>query len=193
MDRDDETMVDRAVDALKRGGVRISPGLSEDELDSVEGRFGFRFAPDHRALLSAILPLGDSWVDWREDPEEELRRRLAWPAEGVLFDVEHAGFWPESWGPRPAGLDAALRIATERFAEVPKLVPVFSHRYLPGNTDRRGVPVFSVYQTDVIYYGTHLLDYVHREFGGGQRDTGTAREYVPFWSDLATGADNEDL
>ncbi|MFG2280531.1 hypothetical protein ACGFNQ_17730 [Streptomyces asoensis] len=36
----------------------VQPGMSERELDHVEERWGFRFAPEHRTLLGAGLPTG---------------------------------------------------------------------------------------------------------------------------------------
>ncbi|MCF2533189.1 hypothetical protein [Yinghuangia soli] len=57
-------------------GAAIEPGLTAEELDDVEARFGFRFAADHRVFLSAGLPLGDGWPDWRHGSDEDLRGRL---------------------------------------------------------------------------------------------------------------------
>ncbi|MEV0289657.1 hypothetical protein AB0H36_36495 [Kribbella sp. NPDC050820] len=47
----------RAAERLVRlGTTEIQPGLSETELARVEQRFGFEFADDHRAFLTAGLP-----------------------------------------------------------------------------------------------------------------------------------------
>lgn len=164
--------------------VTVAEGLSEAELNAVEQRFGFRFAADHRTFLRAGLPLGEGWPDWRAGDPGELGRRLAAPVEGVLFDVGHYAFWHPAWGERPAGSDVALRIASERLREVPQLVPVFGHRYLPGIAGQWGHPVKSVHQTDIIYYGVDLADYLHCEFGGPTRDRTEARASVDFWSYL---------
>ncbi|MFJ3964960.1 hypothetical protein [Streptomyces sp. NPDC090036] len=74
--------------------AEIGPGLDERELDRIEERFGFRFAADHRVFPAAGLPHGTrAWPDWRGGDPADLAHRLAGPAEGVLFDVEHARFW----------------------------------------------------------------------------------------------------
>ncbi|MFD9247301.1 hypothetical protein ACFV0D_36340, partial [Streptomyces sp. NPDC059556] len=92
--------------------AEIGPGLSEAELDAVEERFGFRFAADHRVFLAAGLPLGSPrWPDWRGGDPDDLADRLAGPADGLLFDVEHNGFWHPAWGRRPARLAAGGRRA----------------------------------------------------------------------------------
>ncbi|MEV0282323.1 hypothetical protein AB0I22_38980 [Streptomyces sp. NPDC050610] len=71
--------------------AEIGPGLSEQELDAIEARFGFMFSADHRVFLAAGLPLGSRhWPDWRNGHPEDLAGRLAQPVEGVLFDTAPA-------------------------------------------------------------------------------------------------------
>lgn len=168
--------------------AELTEGLSDAELASVEVRFGFEFSPDHRELLKLTLPRGERWPDWRHGDESDLEERLAWPVEGVLFDVENNVFWPKSWGPRPESIEAALAVAREQLKRVPRLVPVYSHRYLPAGPCQPRLPVFSVYQTDTIYYGVDLEDYLAREFTkhGGPRAP-DPWQYVWFWSELAEG------
>ncbi len=175
--------------------ARIGLGLSDVEITAVEERFGFRFAADHRTFLQAGLPLGEGWPDWRNGSPEDLRSRLAQPREGVLFGVGHNGFWYRGWGVRPEDRREALAVADARLREAPQLVPVFSHRYLPGIADRTGLPVMSVHQTDIICYGNDLADYLHHEFGGPAHDLPCARLQVPFWSHFlnASGITADDL
>lgn len=170
-------------------GAVLGPGLSEDELDAVEERFGFRFAADHRVFLAAGLPLGKSWPDWRHGDEEGLRRRLAWPVDGTLFDVRHNGFWHPRWGVRPEDLDERMAVAARELADVPQLVPVYSHRYLPGVPGQYGHPVLSVHQTDIIYYGSDLSDYIRHEFAGLPGEIESARATVGFWSYIVGESD----
>src|SRR6266705_1474950 len=91
--------------------VEIDPGLTGVELDGVEQRLGLEFADDHRAFLAAGLPVGRGWPDWRDGEIEQLRERLEWPVDGVLFDVEHNVFWHPDWGTRPARMTDALAVA----------------------------------------------------------------------------------
>ncbi|MEU6214659.1 hypothetical protein ABZ891_32790 [Streptomyces sp. NPDC047023] len=172
--------------------AEIAPGLTERELDAVEARFGFTFSADHRVFLAAGLPHGSrSWPDWRGGDPEDLAGRLSAPVDGVLFDVEH-GFWHPGWPARPAARAEALRIARAELASVPQLVPVYGHRYLPGTAGESGHPVLSVHQTDVIFYGNDLSDYVRREFTG--RSSGLpARATVGFWSYFVNGGPGIDV
>ncbi|MCX5129304.1 hypothetical protein [Streptomyces sp. NBC_00347] len=173
--------------------AEIGPGLSERELDAVEARFGFRFSADHRVFLAAGLPHGSrSWPDWRNGDPEDLAERLSQPVEGVLFDVEHNGFWHPSWSPKPSGTSEALQVARSELAAVPQLVPVYSHRYLPGAAGEWGHPVLSVHQTDIIFYGNDLADYVRHEFTG-RASTLPARATVDFWSYFVHGGPGTDV
>ncbi|MET9373807.1 hypothetical protein ABZX98_06595 [Streptomyces sp. NPDC002992] len=187
--------LEAARDLQKTLGTEIGPGLSERELDAVEARFGFAFAfaADHRVFLSAGLPRGSrSWPDWRHGDPEDLAGRLSRPVEGVLFDVEHNGFWHPAWRPRPAEASDALRIARSELAGVPQLVPVYGHRYLPGIAGEWGHPVLSVHQTDIIFYGNDLADYVRYEFTG-RASSAPARATVAFWSYFVEGGPVTDV
>ncbi|MFH9982757.1 hypothetical protein ACH4ND_26655, partial [Streptomyces sp. NPDC017179] len=118
---------------------------------------------------------------------DSLRRQLDWPVEGVLLAVEHNGFWYEGWGERPVDGTAALDTARRHLAEAPVLVPVYAHRYLPAGRGSFGHPVLSMWQTDIIYYGLDLVDYVHQEFDearGEVDESWNPRATVPFWRDL---------
>ncbi|MFG2819745.1 hypothetical protein ACGFX4_09990 [Kitasatospora sp. NPDC048365] len=173
-----------AAAALQRHlGTEVRPGLSEQELDTVEARFGFRFAADHRTFLSAGLPSGSpSWPDWRDGDPDDLWERLRAPVDGVLFAVAHNGFWHPLWGPRPEDTGEAQRVARAELAAVPRLVPVFGHRYLPAGAGDHGHPVLSVHQTDIICYGDDLADYLAFEFTGRSRSSARPRSRVRFWS-----------
>ncbi|MEV5969129.1 hypothetical protein [Streptomyces sp. NPDC051921] len=173
--------------------AEIGPGLSERELDAVEARFGFTFSADHRVFLAAGLPLGSSrWPDWRNGDPEDLAERLARPVEGVLFDVEHNGFWHPLWPSRPAETSDALRVARAELATVPRLIPVYAHRYLPGTAGESGHPVLSVWQTDVVTYGNDLADYVHHEFTG-RPSSRLAHTTVDFWACFVEGGPGTDV
>lgn len=167
------------------GHVVIEPGLSAGELDRIQRRCGFEFADDHRAFLATGLPVGTRWPDWRHGTDDDLRALLDRPVEGVLFDVGRNDFWCRSWGPRPDDPDVALEVARSRLSLVPRMLPLYSHRYLPAGRDMSGHPVLSIHQTDVICYGVDLIDFIHREFGGASPERHrTPQVMVEFWKDL---------
>jgi hypothetical protein len=189
------TLATRAVALLRQAEVPLERGLSEAELATIQQRFGFEFGPDHAALLRLALPVDDGWPDWRRDAESDLRTRLEWPVYGAVQDVLHNGFWPASWGVRPDDDALAEQRAREQLLRWPKLVPVYSHRFLPAAPSVSGAPVFSVYHTDVIYYGSDLVDYLRRELylDPAPRSEMKIAHVVPPWSDLTSSPANDDL
>jgi hypothetical protein len=159
------------------------PGYSQSELDAAQERFGLVFPPDLVALLmERRIPNGHDWTG----DEAPIRRVLEWPLEGLLFDVEYNGLWWPEWGERPKSEAERAEIVTIIVASAPKLIPIYSHRYIPEEPNEAGNPVFSVHQSDIILYGTNLANYLEREFrnhrhrlepgiGGGKR--------IRFWSE----------
>ena len=184
---------EEAAQRLARAGqCDIGPGLTDAEFARIEADYEFEFAADHRAFLAAGLPLTSPvpgrrspWPDWRGADPGDLRERLGWPVEGALFDVEHNALWHPSWGQRPAGTSQALTTARQHLSRAPKMIPVRSHRYLPAGRGTYGHPVLSIYQTDIIIYGTDLADYINQELGRHSISADwTPPPMVPFWSDF---------
>ena len=144
--------------------VEFDTGLTDAEVAAIESRYGFRFPPDLCAFLQTALPKGPQFPDWRSGDESTLRDWLDIPRQGVLFDIESNGFWLEVWGPRPALIGDALRRGEELLSAAPRLIPIYGHRMMPDEPHLSGNPVFSVHQTDIIYYGFDLADYLRNEF-----------------------------
>jgi hypothetical protein len=164
--------------------VDIASGLTADEFVRAESEFGFEFADDHRAFLAAGLPVGDTWPNWRLGKRGPLRALVELPVDGVLFDVEWNGYWGEEWARRPARMKDALRTARYRLAGVPRMVPIFGHRFLPAGSGSFGHPVLSMYRTDITCDADDLVHCIDNEFGPGPRRPSATRPTVEFWSDL---------
>jgi len=174
---------DALLSALART-IAIAPGLSDDELHEAERTFSIRFPPDLRLFLSRGLPAGDRFPDWRAR-DATIDERLRWPEEGILFDVDQ-GLWPAALGQKPADAAQARAQASAAVRAAPRLIPVFSHRYLPAEPLRAGNPVFSVYQSDIIRYGDDLTSYLQHEFGfrlPREPDPDSGRR-IRFWDDI---------
>jgi hypothetical protein len=168
---------------LREKRCEIAPGLSDGEVGEIERRYDFRFPPDLRRFLQMGLPIlgipidwreyGEaevistgSWVNWRDDSEQDIRERLDLPADGICFDIEYNNFWRDDWGRRPMNLQDAFTVARASIAAAPKLIPIFGHRFIPEEPSAEGNPVFSVIQTDIIYYGDDLASYFLNELNG---------------------------
>jgi hypothetical protein len=176
---------------LERADVTFAPGLRDSEIRAAEAAYAIRFPPDLEELLRYALPVGSAWPDWRNLSDSEIYKALNWPLEGILFDVEHNVFWLAEWGERPAELEHAFAVACAHVALAPKLIPVFAHRYVPQEPPSAGNPVFSVYQTDIIYYGSNLAEYFANEFPSHFHRSGSKYQIseplvrIDFWSMLA--------
>ncbi len=178
---------------LKARDVPLGPGLDEEELGAAEAVLGCTFPPDLRGLLSAALPQGAGFPDWRHPASAELVATLAQPVEGLCSGVRNGWWWPQ-WGRRPDDARRAVGIARARLSGVPRLIPVFGHRHVPADPPLSGNPVFSVFQTDAMVSGADLRDYLHREFGGDEIRKGPSPVLRPirFWSELATSSGGAD-
>src|SRR5687767_12231522 len=140
------------VDLLRSHGVRLQPGLSEQEALRIECENGFTFPDDLRAFLMTALPVGLSFPDWRNLDRLKISEWMLQPYEGIAFDIEHNSFWWSNWGPRPNDLAQALAVARKAIDQAPRLIPIYGHRFIPAQPIEAGNPVFSVHQTDIIYY-----------------------------------------
>ena len=160
---------------------RWAKGYMQTELDEAQQKFGLVFPPDLVALLRDRRPAdGHVWTD-----EAAIRRILDWPFEGLLFDVAQKNLWWSEWGERPASSGARKEVLRSVVSRAPKLIPLIGYRYLPEEPRESGNPVFSVYQSDVIYYGENLADYFERGFnGGGYLPQLHQLKHIRFWSDL---------
>jgi hypothetical protein len=193
-----------AADYLQSRGIQLDPGLSGREFERIESTFGFRFAPEHRALLAAGVPTGPErfpggdypdWPRWRDGSRATLQRRLDWPLAILPADDEPLTWWHRSWGAPPDDRLDALRVARAHVATWPRLVPIYGHRYLPAAPAPSPAPVLSVHVFDIIYYGSDLISYLHNEFDprGATADGAnlplaypTEPAPVPPWSELDT-------
>ena len=142
-------------------------GYSEDELIGVQQLYSLRFPPDLADIYRkrrSVIPKDD--FDWVRTPRAEIERMLAWPLEGMLFDIDNNGFWMQEWGEKPTKKSAQGEIARAAIAAAPKLIPIYGHRYIPEEPHAHGNPIFSVYQTDIICYGVNLAVYIRAETRG---------------------------
>lgn len=154
---------------LKAKQVKFEHGLSDSEVQQIENKFNLTFPPDLRALLQTEIPISGNFVNWRLGLKsaveaDSIRKRIDWVFEGMAFDIEHNTYWYKKWGKKPDNLVDSLAIAKKHYQSYPKMIPICSHRYIPSHPNKAGNPVFSIYQTDVVYYGYDLAEYLANEF-----------------------------
>jgi len=159
-------------------------GYSEQELADIQGQWALRFPPDLIDIYRERRTVIPSGFDWISTPATSIQGMLDWPVDGLLFDLQHNVLWLPEWGEKPARASEAEGIIRAAVAAAPRLIPVFGHRYIPETPNASGNPVFSVYQSDIIYYGANLEDYVGRETRGWSNGWPPIRS-IPFWSQFA--------
>jgi hypothetical protein len=173
---------------LEQAGVAFTSGLTQTEIQQIENSLNFSFPPDLKSFLMYALPISHGFVNWRDEDKDKLLTRLAWPYEGICFDIEHNSFWLEEWGKKPTIHTKAFKVARKAIMRAPTLIPISGHRYMPDRPNEIDNPVFSVYQTDIIHYGCNLAEYLENEFyyyfdRSGYIINGTPK-HIEFWSYL---------
>jgi len=185
--------VDKLRTILENNGIQIYEGLTEEEFYKIESFYSIKFPKVLRILYKSFLPNFYNWRDFSDENVEKIKLYLNMPIEGIKFDIKYNNFWLECFGEKTGDIENDISKAEEymknaKEEEVPKLVPIYSHRYVPCFPEIIDVPVFSVHQTDIIYYGYNLEDYFEKEFNKNfsnqneNPDIGTKE--VPFWSKL---------
>ncbi|KAI3452021.1 hypothetical protein Pfo_008686 [Paulownia fortunei] len=159
------SLADKVITHLKNSGIPVQPGLTESEFAVAEAEFGFAFPPDLKAVLSAGLPLGAGFPDWRSSGSARLHLRASidLPIASISFHIARNALWSKSWGPRPSDPEKALKIARNALKRAPLLIPVFNHCYIPCNPCLAGNPIFYVDENRIFCCGFDLSDFFDRE------------------------------
>ncbi|BDU49486.1 hypothetical protein [Haliovirga abyssi] len=177
-----------AINLLRNNDVIIDDGLLKKEISEIENKYNIVFPPDLREFYSYGLPVSKGFINWRNsDPEyiKTIKERLSWPYEGIIFDIKNNKFWIEEFGEEPTEIDEKIRKFSEYFKKVPKLIPIYGHRYIPIEPYEENNPIISVYQTDIIFYGENLFDYFKIEFGKKNYEVDYNKvKKIRFWSEV---------
>ena len=163
-------------------------GISERKIKKAEKLYNVFFPQDFKILLKTYrIKSNYDWGDFSSKNVEIIKNALERPLKGIIYDIINNNFWYDPWGERPNKIDEAIEIAKEKYKSVPKLIPIHTHRYIPMISSDKDIPVISVHQTDIIYYGNDINDYIRQEFtndkSGSFNDIDMYR-YIEFWSDI---------
>ncbi|GAB5457491.1 MAG: hypothetical protein Hens3KO_05210 [Henriciella sp.] len=170
------------------------PGMTLSEIASVEAQLDFPLPSDLKFLLENVQDPGGVLFPWSDFSIERYQEMIDFVWRGISFDIEHNALWLEKWGQRPSDLTAAKALAKKDFQTWPRLLPIYGHRFLAADPCLPDNPVFSIMQTDIIYYGTNLADYLLREFCPGRPlIMSEPLRRIPIWSDFAERTDGFTL
>ena len=179
----------KIIKKLKNKGVTFAEGMTQNEILECEDFYSIKFPMPVKEMYSIALPVSKGFYNWKDYSEKSIERNKAavsQPLEGILFDIENNDFWYDKWGKKPDTISEAKRVCIEEFQKVPKLFPVYGHRYMPLVEGKTNLPVYSVYQTDIIYYGEDLISYLKIEFGYKPHKSTKLSNilHVDFWDDI---------
>lgn len=173
----------------------MDTGVSDARISELESSLNFKFPNDLRDILSNFVPRGikeinNSFPDWNNESIESLQKRFDWFTEGVFFDIKNNGFWYGKWGEEPENISKKIEIAKEKLLLEPKPIPICGHRCVLGIVNCDSSPVLSIWQTDIIYYGSDIMEYFVNEFEGFKLKVNTSDlrfKKENFWSDVIEG------
>lgn len=192
-----QNQINILINLLSNKGVKFAHGLSDDEVFQIEQKFNIQFPPDLKAFLQTKLPINRSFVNWRlglrsKSESDLIKEKFKRILEGILFDIEVNGFWLRAWGEKPNNLNECFEITKRHYKNYPKMIPICSHRYIASLPHKTDNPIFSIWQTDIVYYGYNLADYLKNEFSltlPKDFNIPSTPKRIAFWSDLADGLD----
>ena len=181
--------VQKIRDILEKKGIEIYDGLTDKEFEKIENFYSIKFPQVLRCLFKSFLPNLYNWRDFSKENVKKIKDKLNWPIEGIKYDIKYNNFWLECFGEKTGNLEQDLAKAEEYMRNqknevVPKLIPIYSHRYVPCYPDSMEVPIFSIYQTDIIIYGNNIEQYFENEFVKFKNSENNDIVHVPFWSEF---------
>ena len=177
------------ISKLKVKGIYFEKGLSEDEVNKIEKYYDIFFPMELKKFYLTELPVSEGFYNWRDMEEKNIKNieaALKRPLEGLMYDIKYNDFWCEKWGEKPENIERSQKVLLEYYSKAPKMIPIYSHRYMPFISKIEEIPVFSLMQSDIIYYGFDLISYFEIEFGIKKYSELLYHnfEYVDFWSDM---------
>ncbi|WP_024294764.1 hypothetical protein [Lacrimispora indolis] len=181
-------MYEEIINIMKEKNVIFSSGINETDLSKIHQIYEIMLPKELIEFYSLALPISKGFYNWKDfslSNIEHIKSALKRP-ENDLIELVDEVYWCDDWGEEPLDENEKAEVINNFLKTAPKLIPIFTHRYLPSYPDNKSNPVFSIHGTDVIYYGNDLLSYLQIEFGlKDYNDIDYSKiPHVPFWSDL---------
>ena len=180
-------MYEDCLDLLKMQGIKFEEGLTSDELLQIEKIYQIKFPGSLKEFLMTAVPISRGFYNWRDLQEDNIQfiKEIIKKPLLNIYNMAEEVYWCNDWGKKPEDGGKTVEEVRARLKEAPKLLPIYTHRYIPMVLDENP-PVISIHGVDIIYYGQNLRDYLNIEFGKRMQN---AIEFhnitsIPFWSDI---------
>lgn len=183
----------KLIQQLQKRGIKFEQGLTQSEIKKIESEYSLKLPQDFIDFYTHVVLIGDLFYNWRDFSKENISKNkekmTKYIEQGITFDIENNNFWYKKWGRKPLDKHQQLAVFFKEFAHIPKLIPIYGHRFMPTTiANNAELPIISVSQTDVIYYGHNILDFLERQFlEKDPMNVEQAYETIPFWTDLING------
>ena len=180
-------MYEDCLNLLKMQGIKFEEGLTSDELLQIEKIYQIKFPGSLREFLMTAVPISRGFYNWRniQDNNIQFIKKIINKPLLNIYNMAEEVYWCDDWGGKPEDREKMVEEVRARLKEAPKLLPIYTHRYIPIVLDENP-PVISIHGVDIIYYGQNLKDYFKIEFGKRMQNTIEFHNItsIPFWSDI---------
>lgn len=180
-------MYNELIDMLKLKGVKFEKGLSEEEIIRIRQEYSIKFPEELRNFYMTAVPVSRGFYNWRNfDPKniQYIKAAIYRPINNI-YELANEVYWCDEWGNEPSDEHKRIEVIRELLKKAPKLIPIYAHRYMP-EMNIKNTPIFSIHDTDMIYYGENLFSYFEIEFGEKKQiDIDyNITTYIPVWSNF---------
>lgn len=175
------------IKSLKSQGIIFEAGLTCEEISKIEKIYEIQFPKCLKEFLMEGVPISKGFYNWRNFEQENIDfiKEIIYLPIKTIYELAAEVYWCDDWGEEPENeIDIAEKVR-EKLKNAPKLLPIYTHRYMPMLLDEQP-PIVSIHGIDIIYYGENLEDYFHVEFGRKRQSEIRFENIdpIPFWSEI---------
>jgi hypothetical protein len=180
-------MYEESLKLLKEQKIEFENGLTVDEMAKIEKLYDIKFPESLREFLMMGLPVSKGFYNWRniETSNVDYIKQIIYKPIRYINDMPEEVYWCDEWGEEPEDEKYLKEEVIKQLSKAPKLLPIFSHRYMPMILENNP-PIISVHGVDIIYYGKDIEDYFEVEFGNKDQSEIEFNKIKPiqFWTDI---------
>jgi len=144
-----------------RPGSTWNKGLNQEEIKSLEVKFGFKFPNDYVSMLGKLNGIDKEFINFHGGEEKETYSRQCYKYPD---DFEKVQWLVAEIAEFRKYVDEIIEECGLYPNDIVGFIPLYSHRALVVFNDKSLSPVISIVGDDVILYGNSLKEYWQNEF-----------------------------